>query len=356
MLSSRNRPHGPRNLVRTLCLLAWGLAATPALAQAATTEPTPAQVQYRKAFEAMRDKDWVEARRLLLDLWDQARTYDVAATLGQVEYQLQNYAAGARYMSFAISNVPPMEKPETVARFRVALDELKTRVGTVKIQVLPASANVLVDGAALDPIEQQQVFLNPGAHTFEAREKGGNATAKTIDVTAGGTYAVSLHVAAPPLALNEPSGAPPPSTAPVADAAAAPAAAEGQERSLVPIYVGAGVTAVSTTIAIVFGVNAASDNKDLEHYRAITGPNGCADGTADPEVCASADAAYHRQRRNATISNVALGVSIGAAAGTLAYYFFWPKKSAATTASLRPLVAIDVLGGTRGTLGLEGTF
>lgn len=338
-------------LASALCLSGALLLARPTLAESAPAELTPAQAQYRRAHEAMGNKDWDEARRLLLDLWGKSRTYDVAASLGQVEYQLQNYASGARYLNFAVSNLPPMEKAETVERFSTALGELKKRVGAVKLTVEPANANVLVDGAELDPSERAQVFLNPGAHTFEARANGGNSTAKTLDVVAGGSYALSLQVTA--VTNGAPASDPlTPSPSPAPDAGAT--AANDESRSVIPIYAGAGLTVVGGTLAIIFGISADNAREDVDRYREETGPNGCSDGTAKPTTCESLEAAYDRQRRDATVSNVALGVTIGAAAGTLAYYFFWPKKTAASTGlHLRPSVAVDT---TQGSLGLEGRF
>src|SRR5438105_10853574 len=92
-------------LVRTLALSACLMgAATKAAAQDAAHD---ANAQYRQAFAALSQRNWLEARRLLLPLWQKAHTWDVASGLGQAEFLLDNYATGATYTAFALANLPP---------------------------------------------------------------------------------------------------------------------------------------------------------------------------------------------------------------------------------------------------------
>src|SRR5690606_28198447 len=65
------------------CTLTW---ASSSLADEDRTEA--ARQQYRRALEAKHEKNYEEARELLLELWEQAHTYDVAGTLGEVEHKL----------------------------------------------------------------------------------------------------------------------------------------------------------------------------------------------------------------------------------------------------------------------------
>src|SRR5690606_23929000 len=109
------------------CTLTW---ASSSLADEDRTEA--ARQQYRRALEAKHEKNYEEARELLLELWEQAHTYDVAGTLGEVEHKLGNPAAAAQYFAFALAHLPPREKAETVEQLRRALRAMKEQVATVR--------------------------------------------------------------------------------------------------------------------------------------------------------------------------------------------------------------------------------
>jgi hypothetical protein len=332
-------------LLASVLATAFVLETRVATAEESPDEQAPAHQQYRRAFELMNDKRWLEARRLLLDLWLKSKTYDVAASLGQVEYQLRNYSAGARYLAFALANVPPMEKPETVQRFKNAFAEIKKHVAVATITVRPVTAEVLVDGAAADNATLDAVYLDPGLHKFEARTDAGNATERTLELAAGETYIVDLHVNTTP--ANGVAGA-------QSDAANAssgtgkPGTSDGaQEYSLVPIYVGAGVTAIGVGLTVAFGVAAKSAKKEAGELRERVGAHGCRDGSALAADCSAASDAYDRQRRDATISKVGIGVTVAGGLATAGYLIFSLAASSRATPSsakptgLRPRVEFD---------------
>jgi hypothetical protein len=90
---------------------------TPSL-RAQPSDPTAASAEYRKAYAAMAKEDWRKAREILLTIWKTNKTYDVASSLGQVEFKLAHYGSAARFMAFALDHVAPSEKPEFIQRLK----------------------------------------------------------------------------------------------------------------------------------------------------------------------------------------------------------------------------------------------
>jgi len=162
------------------------LSSTSALADGGTVATDSPQVQYRKAHEAIKTKNWEEARRLLLDLWAHAHTYDVGSSLVYVENQMQHYAAAASYAAFALHNAPPIEKPEEIERLRRALGELEARVGTVTLVVSRPGAEVRMDSDLLgaSPLPSD-LYVEVGPHFFEARLQGSPPASTRVDALAG---------------------------------------------------------------------------------------------------------------------------------------------------------------------------
>ncbi len=303
-------------------------------ATAAAQEPAgDANAQYRKAFEALAQKNWTEARRLLLPLWNSSHTWDVASGLGQAEFLLKNHAAGATYMAFALANVPPKEKPQTVERLRAALTEMKESVGTVRIAVNKDGAEIAADHEVVgtSPLSRE-VFLNPGPRVLEARLPKGGAGKETLEVEAGKTYEVAIIVekqsAGPPATTAAPvattqTATPPPNTPP-------PAPTDSARPNWTPVLITGGLAVVAAAVGTGFAINANSAKKDgeqaLKAAEAEFGSNPCTP-TKGEDSAACQSVKEHQDQRNssvtvATVSFITSGVFAAAAVGS---YFLWAK-------------------------------
>lgn len=334
----------PRHLAAALC---FGFAlATTASANAETAVPpapssTSAQTLYRDAYAAIDKKEWLKARDLLLELWGRARTHDVAISLGMVEHQLGRMSQSARYVAFAVANVPPAENDETIASYRAALAEAKKYVATLWVTVTPAEVELFVEGepAELSTGEQRlgvrEVYVDPGQHTLEARAASGAAASELLLLSAGEEYKVELKVTAPAV----PGGKSTSSTQPVEDGAAG---VTPSERSWLPAYVLGGVTVASFATSMVFRKMASDDADDAETLRSQAPTGGCS-GSSSGECTALRDA-HEQQDRNGQVANVTLAIAgVGAAAtvGYVVYTLLQPTSEA----PVRATVALDGSGG-----------
>lgn len=349
-------------LVPVALAIAVSLSPGPVCAQ--QTEPadlTAAQRDYRKAHEAMREKDWTGARRLLLGLWEKAQTYDVAASLAEVEYELGNYASAAQYMSFALKHVLPNEEASTVERMRAALEQIRTKVGTLSLTVNQPGAEVRVDGKTIgkSPLPGE-IFLEPGTHLVEA-ELGAEASARSVNVVAGQKYTIDLELttSAPSEVAPPPGESHPPAAGAAVTASVNPKPLDsGAGKSVVPIYAGLGVTAAGLATWIGFGIaaeNAKDDADALEHtLRNEFGTSTCSQPTADRKGCKELADTIDRQRRLGTVANVGMGVTLVGAVATLGYILFWPESAAASSG--RRVYPSAVVARSGGTVSLVGTF
>jgi hypothetical protein len=287
-------------------------------------DPNYQQIQYRKAHDAMQAKRWEEARGLLLDLWRRGRTYDVAASLGQVEYWLQNYGAGARYIVFALEHLPPGEDSDTVRRLHAGLAELKKHVGAIKVAFDEAGAEIRVDSelVGISPLSSE-IYVDPGTHRVEARSPGQPAVEAKIDTAIGETYALELRTEATrPNAQAAPSAGAGPApdltaSAPIATPPAAP-----RERSLVPVFVTGGLALAGVGAGTALTLMAESDSAKIQDLRGEVGPSGCRNAPS-AECAELRDTAQRRDlERNLSYAAFAFG---GAALATGALYLLFPK-------------------------------
>jgi hypothetical protein len=171
-----------RSSLLSLVLLVSATASAQEPSDGLTSLP---MTRYREAHAAMERSDWQEARAVLLELWQRSKSYDVAASLGEVEHALGNDVSAARYLTFAVAHLAPKERPETLTRYRAALRELEAQVGRVQVNVSEEAAEIRIDGnlVGLSPLSST-VFVTPGEHTIEARGQGSTASNR-IEVSRG---------------------------------------------------------------------------------------------------------------------------------------------------------------------------
>jgi hypothetical protein len=285
--------------------------------QSAAERAASSQSDYRKAHEAALRHNWLEARRILLGLWQQAKTYDVAASLSETEYALGHIAASARYMDYALRHVTPNESAATVANMKGALEKLRPRVGAVKVSVNDPAASLSLDGADVPYDPELEIFVEPGQHLFEARGAGDRTSYKSIDAAPGSSQTLRLEL--PAVATLTPAS----STAPFSEPPADAPQANSRPRTIA-LVAGGALALGGLSTGIGFGLSSNSSEHDAQHYRAVIGDAGCGSGRASAD-CASLQDSVDSQRRKTLVANVGYGV---AAAGlvTIGVAWLWPRS------------------------------
>lgn len=326
-----------RSSLLSLVLLVSATASAQEPSDGLTSLP---MTRYREAHAAMERSDWQEARAVLLELWQRSKSYDVAASLGEVEHALGNDVSAARYLTFAVAHLAPKERPETLTRYRAALRELEAQVGRVQVNVSEEAAEIRIDGnlVGLSPLSST-VFVTPGEHTIEARGQGSTASNR-IEVSRGSFAVVELALAKPaPAPTSVALAAPTPKANP--ETSAEPA----RSRSSLPLWLGGGATLVGTGVAVGFGLAANSAKNKAHALEARLGPDGCSSGMATRSACEAAERAVDAQRRNAMLSWVGVGVASAGAIATVGYLLFWPKPKPTRSTSLRATAELTRTGG-----------
>lgn len=322
-------------------------AASPAIAG---DSPESEQARYREAHRAISKKDWSAARELLLPLWADSPTYDVASSLALVEYQLGDYPMAARHLAFALEHVAPVEKPETVERMRLGMLELRGKVGGLRLSASEPSAIVTLDGQTVAPqLLGRELFVAPGRHTIEAHADGRTPGRQVLEVLPGQTYTVELELHALPIAPSPPASA----TRRLTPPARGSEAEHARERPWWPVLVGGSLTATGLGMAIGFGVAANDAESEWRSRRDGISSSGCAERPASLD-CRKLRDAIDRQHGAATWSRVGIGVSVLSVAATAAYVLLWPSRSESTPAArVSPSLSV---GSNGAELGLSGAF
>lgn len=279
---------------------------------------------YMEGLGALEKSQWADAHASFLAAWRIKPQYQIASNLGLSEVKLGKYRDAAEHLTYYMREAPAKKVQERL-RAKVLLDEALAKVATVKLIVVPAGADVLVNGASigraplLDPI-----FVEPGACVVEARLEGHDTIKRPIAATAGSAQDLELHLEKPKV-----TGLP-----------VAPSPDGPNSKILIAGGVTAGV-ALGAGLVFTFLANgkASSASEKLTSLEAQGGDKACL-----AQSFASACGELHGLRQDAaTFGNVAVWSFIGAGvvgAGTLVYALATPRRQKEPSLQAVPLVSV----------------
>jgi len=282
------------------------------------------------------------------------------------------------------------------------LTQAHAKLGRIEVSA-PAGTEVTVDGdrAGTAPLSEA-IVVEAGAHTVKFKGPDGTMDTQSVSVL-GGEKAVARFAkaaapaptapaatTAPPAEGEAPAPAPPPEQAPKPPETSHPkeeAATEPTKKgplapplNMVPVYVGGVITLAGIGVAIGMSVSkdqAQSNANQTAQSIVNAGGKSCTPPTWVPgkvpntmtpqgaaqqqqlvEACSSFMSSNDDVNTDATIGNIALGVGIVAAAGTIVYWLVADKGDAAPahSSSATAPVLTPIIGQSMGGLSLSGQF
>ena len=244
--------------------------------------------------------------------WDLKQSYDIAANLGNLELEQGLPRDAAEHLAFALRTVAVNVPEEKVAAIRGLLDRARRLVGTATVKVNIAGAEILVDGLPVgrSPLSDE-LFIDPGKRTIEARLSPYVPAKNVVDVVRGGTVPVTLELLlTAPVASGSASALPLSTAAPIT-----------RPRTMIPVGVGVAAAAAGLGVGIVGIVLAGSKSSEIDRLLGELTPldkqgnhSVCAAG-APPVQCADLDSAFVAK---GSFRNLAIGGFATAGVATLA--------------------------------------
>ncbi|MFT3775098.1 MAG: PEGA domain-containing protein [Minicystis sp.] len=353
-MMSSNAP-SPRSFARavSLALLLACAVTTPALADdgpkqgkaaAAPGADDQAAQWMAKGNKAFKEGRFADAESAYREAFDSKQGYDIAGNLGAAEMAQGKLKEAAQHLAFSLRLFPITGDPGLRERMTKALEQCQKDVGALHVSADPRGASIWIDGARSgeSPLPDD-VFVDPGDHTVEARLDGYTAAVQQVHVEKGNAAAVTLTLV--PVVKQAPPVDPTPTVAPV------------KRRSLIPGLALGAVSVVGLAGGIAFISMSSSSKSEAEAMsQSIVGNHQSCVGGAGNYDAARCGPLNDKAKAYATYHNVAVGAFIAggiAAAGTAAY-FLWPSKRAGATG--HDLRVAPVFGSRDGAVIVTGSF
>jgi hypothetical protein len=174
---------------------AWAQA-KPAPVPQASAQAAPAGGQAEKHYEAglafVKGDKWAEALGEFRQAYEASAQLKYLAALIKAEIATGQKAKAATHLVAMLRRRSELD-PATLAQAEEKLAELRKQIGAATITVNAEAAEVVVDGVVVgtSPVADE-VFVEPGRRTFQARKAGFATAEESVDVAAGSKPAVRL--------------------------------------------------------------------------------------------------------------------------------------------------------------------
>lgn len=253
--------------------------------------------------EKAREHKWEEALLLFEHSWQLKPSYDCAGNLGQVALKLGLYAKAATYLDRCLHMFPATGSRTQRTQIESLFREASTYVATVRFTVVGETGELVLDrsmelGAARNSLGA--VYVNPGTHILQLLHGKEVIAEQSFLAVANAALQVQIGVSREtepkPAANTEFARASSTST----QVPASSARGEHETRSIVPIYVGAGISVASFIAAGALLSSAKSHMNDayVLQVQSGGGSNACSNSNAAPcgqlrETLLQADRRYN---------------------------------------------------------------
>jgi hypothetical protein len=282
------------------------------------------------------------ARQPLSEAFAQCPSYDVAVALGQSELELKHYRPAAEHLDYAVRNFPPSESRELLAQIHEGLALAKNNLGTLRVILNHAGAEIFVDGrpAGVSPLEHE-LYVDPGRHSVRAAKEGFASAEQGIDAHAGQSHTVELK-------LN------PHTELPDSRAGGSDTSNSSDPNPTIAL-IGVALTTAGAASAIGFYVASNSTADRVEELKRMHGAAGCFDPASAPPTCQEQDDAItrHNAQRDIAIGSAVFAGAVGVAT---ALYWWRPWDTRERSGRAPPFRIRTAVGASGGIVSLASDF
>ena len=319
----------------TLCTVFVNDAAgqsDPARVSASSSDSVSADQYFFEAKAKAAQERWVDALVLLEKAWQLKPSHDIAGNLGQVALKLGRYRLSATFLERCLRLFPPTGNAEQRAQIQVLFELARAHVATVRLHATPQPGEVVLDRATIlgrVGDSEEPIFVDPGTHIIQIRRDGRIVFEQSFMAVASATHDVNMardNSSASLAGISVPTLA-----GSAGQVSHDSSAATIEQRSYLPVVIGAGVAVVGFVSAALFLSAAHNEVETADSLIGAIGSGSCpssiyaADCRALRDANVRADARYNWGHAMLGVGGAATLVSMG--------YLLWPVSNTSHSAN-----------------------
>jgi hypothetical protein len=223
------------------------------------------------------------------------------------------------------------------ADIRKELAKAERSLSRIRVRANPSDAQITVDNEALGAWSASEPWhVEAGEHTVSVKKAGYEDAERTLTTKAGEEQVVEVELTA--VKSQETAAAIAPEQVSSAVTTLPPDEPQSEEKSVVPLIIGGGITALALAGGIGFRMAASSAEGDAKALDGAIGNDGSCAASANSSRCAELQDKFDSADRNYNLSTAGF-VTAGVAAAATAVYYLWPTAQQSSVA-VRPVPAI----------------
>lgn len=261
-----------------------------------------APAHYQRALELYQEQDFAGALVEFRRAYELNPSYKMQYNIGQVCYQLTDYACALRSFEQYLREGGGAVSSERKSEVEKEITKLRLRVGKLEIVSNIPGVDISIDDVSVGTTPlSASVIVSTGKRRITGTHAGYAPVSRMVEVAGTDSSRVELVFA------NATGGASP-----------APAAPQYESRFNTITWIGLGATALFAGASAVAGVVALDASNDLEKMRFADGAGPSSDMRSTQD----------RAKTFSILSDVGLGLSVASLAATLVYTFVHKPKVA----------------------------
>lgn len=181
-------------VLRAACVVAGLCIIAPVWADEPPKQPTLAQLHYEEGRAAREAGDWEKAEKEFAQALAAEPSPKTAGELGRAQVELKKYVEGATNLEWFFAHDKDVD-PAKKEKIRPWLTTAKQFIGVLRLSIDPPDADVYIDGKRVEDRRLgDQLYVELGVHTIEARKKGFVAASRPARLTVGSDVPIELKL------------------------------------------------------------------------------------------------------------------------------------------------------------------
>lgn len=149
---------------------------------------------YAEASKLHEAEQFDQAYERYQQIWAEKQSYDVAASMGDIDLRRENFALAATHFRFALDHMPVTQNKLYLATLQSGFDKARPHVAEVRVTSHPAVTDLQISDGVSGERYQQPFYVGPGNHTLKIMAAGHQVVLQEVTATKAATIDLDVYL------------------------------------------------------------------------------------------------------------------------------------------------------------------
>lgn len=149
---------------------------------------------YEEASKLHEQEQFDQAYERYSRIWAEKQSYDVAASMGDIDLRREHYALAAKHFRFALDHMPVTQNKLYLATLQSGFDKARPHVAEVRVTPHPAVTDLQISNGLTGEKYEQPFYVSPGNHTLKLMATGYQVVLQEVTATEAATLELDVYL------------------------------------------------------------------------------------------------------------------------------------------------------------------